>query len=59
MDNPLNTKITEFPNGAHERASHTTIETVYRRLMNKIEAGRVTIHYQSKNMWKGVISCCN
>ena len=42
MDNPLNTKTTEFPNGAHERASHITIETIYKRLMNKIGAGQVT-----------------
>ena len=56
MDNPLNIKITEFPNGAHERASHTTIETIYKGLMNKIGAGQVTIHYKSKNMWKAVIN---
>ena len=43
MDNPLKIKITEFPNGAHERASHTTIETIYKGLMNKIGAGQVTI----------------
>ena len=59
MNNLLKTKITESPNGAHERASHTTIETIYKGLMNKIEAGQVTIHYQSKNMRKGVVSCYN
>ena len=59
MNNLLKTKITEFPNGAHERASHTTIETIYKGLMNKIGTGQVTIHYQSKNMWKGVVSCYN
>ena len=59
MNNPLKTKITESPNGAHERASHTIIVTIYKELMNKIGAGQVTIHYQSKNMWKGVVSCYN
>ena len=59
MNNLLKTKITESPNGAHERASHTTIETIYKGLMNKIGAGQVTIHYQSKNMWKRVVSCYN
>ena len=47
MNNLLKTKITESPNGAHERASHTTIETIYKGLMKKIGAGQVTIHYQS------------
>ena len=59
MNNPLKTKITESPNEAHEPARHTTIETIYRGLMNKIEAGQVTIHKQSKNMRKGVVSCYN
>ena len=55
-EQPTQNKI---PNGAHERASHTTIATIYKGLMNKIGAGQVTIHYQSKNTWKGVLSCYN